>query len=94
MILITAVTFHLLWGPTNFIERLFTDLGAFYYVITVLAESTFFIKPFLYFAVNTNFQNALRTIGIATTDVVDTDGHQVGFSKLDEETEQSAAGVY
>ncbi len=56
--------------------------------IDVLSELTYFIKPLLLFAFNTNFQNALRTIGVPTTDVEDVDGYQVGFSRMDE------TGVY
>ena len=55
---------------------------------TILQESVFFIKPFILFGVSSNFQHVLWTFGVANTDVEDLDGHQVGFSKMNDEEGQ------
>ena len=84
-ILILSGVFYLSWAPVNFFTIFLGSNNAFWPYAVVLSELTFFIKPLLFFAVNTNFQNALRTFGVPTTDVEDVDGYQVGFSKVDEE---------
>ncbi|KAH9390532.1 neuropeptide Y receptor [Tyrophagus putrescentiae] len=83
-ILILTVVFHLSWAPANFFTMFIASNSVVSIYIDVLSELTFFIKPLLFFAFNTNFQNALRTIGVPTTDVEDVDGYQVGFSRMDE----------
>ncbi len=92
-VLILSVVYHLLRTPYFLFENLifvsfsggFLGSDTLWYAYTVLAESTYFIKPFLLLAVNGNFQNALRTIGSAATTDTTEDANQVDFNKLEEE---------
>lgn len=84
-VLILTVVFHLSWVPANFFTMFITSTSLDWTYFSVLSELTFFIKPLLFFAFNTNFQNALPTMGVPTTDVDVVDSYQVGFSKVEDE---------
>ena len=87
-VLILSVVYHLLRTPVILLEHFivfpFKHGITLWNALTVLSESTYFIKPFLLLAVNGNFQNALRTIGASATDTTE-DANQVNFNKLEEE---------
>ncbi len=66
MILISLLVYHILWAPRNlfvFVRLPPRHASALSSAIFVLQKSSFFFKPFLYFAVNINFKKAVQTIG-------------------------------
>ncbi|KAH9390540.1 7 transmembrane receptor (rhodopsin) [Tyrophagus putrescentiae] len=95
MILITSLVFHLLWAPRNINNFFFffdARLLIVWLVCVLLSQSTHFIMPFLYLALNTNFQSALKTALGKQAPTEDTEegnssnsNSQIGFSRMKNE---------
>lgn len=88
LILTLSVLYCLPWILGGIVNRYTESSKSYKMFFTILQESVFFIKPFILFGVSSNFQHVLWTFGVANTDVEDLDGHQVGFSKMNDEEGQ------